>query len=127
MRRNQLKVIQRISTIRSNQQKQKATGYPKLLTHCETLDQGISAFMKWLRSYEKDSISTNTYENPIILKKFSKSKYCLLHDNNLGREIIVETHDGVPRCTSCDKDDCGHVAFTILVEQKYDNDGIILD
>jgi hypothetical protein len=97
------------------------------LTHCETLDQGTSAFMKWLRSYEKDSISTNTYENPIILKKFSKSKYCLLHDNILGREVIVETRDGVPRCTSCEKDDCGHVGFTILLEQKYDNDGIILD
>jgi hypothetical protein len=116
-----------ISIIRSNQQKQKATRYPKLMTHCETLDKGTSAFIKWLTSYEKDSISTNTYDNPIILKRFSKSKYCLLHDNFLGHEVIVETHDGVPRCTSCDKDDCGHLGFTILLEQKYDNDGIILD
>jgi hypothetical protein len=97
------------------------------MTHCYTLNQGTIAFMKWLRSYEKNFTSTDTYHNPIILKKFLKSKYSLLHDNILGHEVIVETHGGIPKCTSCNTNDCGHVGFTILLEQKYENDGIILD
>ena len=33
----------------------------------------------------------------------------------------------MPKCQSCQADDCGHVGFTILLEQKYDNEGSILD
>jgi hypothetical protein len=51
----------------------------------------------------------------------------ILYDNNLGHDVIIETYKGVPRCQSCRADDCGHVAFTILLEQKYDNEGSVLD
>ena len=67
------------------------------------------------------------YNDPIILKEFVNNKYTVLYDTNLGHDVIVETHDGVPRCKSCNADDCGHVGFTICVEQKYDNDGTIFD
>jgi hypothetical protein len=97
------------------------------MANFHTLNQGTIAFMKWLRSYERNFTSTNTYHNPIILKKFSKSKYSLLHDNILDHEVVVETHGGIPRCKSCKSNDCGHVGFTILLEQKYENDGVILD
>jgi hypothetical protein len=97
------------------------------MANFHTLNQGTIAFMKWLRSYERNFTSTNTCYNPIILKEFAKSKYSLLHDNILGHEVTVETHSGIPKCTSCKSNDCGHVGFTILLEQKYENDGVILD
>jgi hypothetical protein len=98
-------------------------GIPKLVTHFNTLDQGTEAFMQWLGSDDKMSASSN----PIILKQFVHNKYTILYDSTLGHDVIVETHDGVPFCTSCNADDCGHVGFTILLEQKYENDGYILD
>ena len=98
-------------------------GIPKLVTHFDTLDQGTAAFMQWLGSEDKMS----TTANPIILKDFVHTKYSLLHDNVAGRDIRVETLNGVPRCTSCNTDDCGHVGFVILLEQKYENDGTIFD
>ena len=99
--------------------------YPKLMTYCDTLDQGTNAFMQWLNSQDKNS--TATYNNPIILKEFVNNKYSILYDNNLAHDIIVERHDGVPRCRTCNADDCGHVGFTICLEQKYDTDGTIID
>jgi hypothetical protein len=98
---------------------------PELRIHCDTLDQGTNAFIQWLSSEDKKSATTTN--NPIILKGFVNNKYTVLYDTNLGHDVIVETHDGVPRCTSCNADDCGHVGFTICVEQKYDNDGTIVD
>jgi hypothetical protein len=95
----------------------------KLIAHFNTLDQGTAAFMHWLRSEDKMSTATN----PIILKEFAHTRYSLLYDNIAGRDIRVETQNGVPKCTSCNTNDCGHVGFTILLEQKYENDGIILD
>ena len=95
----------------------------KLIAHFDTLDQGTAAFMQWLRS--KDKMSTDT--NPIILKEFAHTRYSLLYDSIAGRNIRVETQNGVTKCTSCKTDDCGHVGFTILLEQKYENDGFILD
>ena len=95
----------------------------KLVMHFDTLDQGTEAFMQWLGSDDKMSASSN----PIILKQFVHNKYTTLYDNTLGHDVIVETHDGVPFCKSCNADDCGHVGFTILLEQKYENDGSILD
>lgn len=94
----------------------------KLVLPCNSLDQGTTAFMHWLSSEEKQS--TN---NPIILKEFVNNKYTILYDTDLGHDVIVETHDGVPKCRSCNADDCGHVGFTICVEQKYDNDGTLFD
>jgi hypothetical protein len=79
--------------------------------------------MRWLGSDDKMSASSN----PIILKQFAHSKYTILYDNTLNQDVIVETHDGVPFCKKCNTDDCGHVGFTILLEQKYENDGTILD
>jgi hypothetical protein len=98
-------------------------GIPKLVTHFDTLDQGTAAFMQWLGSEDKMS----TTANPIILKDFVHTRYCLLYDNVAGRDIKVETQNGVPKCTSCNTDDCGHVGFVILLEQKYENDGTIFD
>jgi hypothetical protein len=90
--------------------------------HFDSLDQGTEAFMRWLGSEDKRS----SY-NPIILKQFEHNKYAVLYDNTLGKHVRVETHDGIPFCKSCSTDDCGHVGFTILLEQKYENDGSILD
>jgi hypothetical protein len=98
-------------------------GISRLVTHFDTLDQGTEAFMQWLGSDDKMSSSSN----PIILKQFVHNKSTILYDNTIGHDVIVETHDGVPFCKSCNADDCGHVGFTILLEQKYENDGTILD
>jgi hypothetical protein len=95
----------------------------KLIAHFDTLDQGTAAFMRWLRP--EDKMSTDT--NPIILKEFAHTRYSLLYDSIDGRDIRVETQNGVPKCTNCKTDDCEHVGFTILLEQKYENDGVILD
>ena len=97
---------------------------PELRTHCDTLDQGTNAFIQWLSSEDKQ---TNTNNNPIILKEFVNNNYTKLYDTDLDHDVIVETHDGVPKCRSCNADDCGHVGFTICVEQKYDNDGTLFD
>ena len=98
-------------------------GISNLALPCDTLDQGTEAFMQWLGSYDKLSASSN----PISLKQFVHSKYTVLYDNTLNHDVIVETHDGVPFCKSCNTDDCGHVGFTILLEQKFENDGSVLD
>jgi hypothetical protein len=95
----------------------------KLTLHFDTLDQGTEAFMQWLGSGDKMSTSSN----PIILKQFEPNNHTVLYDNTLGHEVIIETHNGVPVCKTCNADDCGHVGFTILLEQKYENDGSILD
>jgi len=96
----------------------------KLMKHCDTLDQGTNAFMQWLNSEDKKSA---TVYNPIILKEFVNNKYTVLYDNTLGHDVIVETHDGVPWCKGCNTDDCGHVGFTVCLEQKYDNEGSVFD
>ena len=79
--------------------------------------------MQWLCSDDKMSAS----KNPIILKQFMDNKYTVLYDNTLNHDVIVETHEGVPFCKTCNADDCGHVGFTILLEQKFENDGSLLD
>jgi hypothetical protein len=98
-------------------------GISKLVMHFDTLDRGTEAFMQWLGSDDKMSSSSN----PIILKQLVHNKYTILYDNTIGHDVIVETYDGVPFCKSCNSDDCGHIGFTILLEQKYENDGSILD
>jgi hypothetical protein len=95
----------------------------KLALHFDTLDQGTEAFMHWLGSDDK----TSTSKNPIILKQFECNKRAVLYDNTLDKDVIVETHQGVPFCKTCNTDDCGHVGFTILLDQKYENDGSISD
>ena len=49
------------------------------------------------------------------------------NNNKLKHDIRVETQNSVTRYKNCNVNDCGHVGFTILLEQKYDNDGSILD
>ena len=101
----------------------------RLMTRCDTLDQGTNAFMQWLTcSQDKQSSAATTSNNPIIiLKEFVSNKYSILYDNNIGKEVIVKTYNGVPRCNTCNVDDCGHVGFTICLEQKYDNEGTVFD
>ena len=99
---------------------------PRLMMRCDTLDQGTNAFMQWL-SCSQDKQSSVTSNNPIILKEFVSNKYSILYDNNIGKEVIVETYNGIPRCNLCNVDDCGHVGFTICLEQKYDNEGTVFD
>lgn len=98
-------------------------GIPRLTVHLDTLNQGTEAFIQWLRSENKMS----TTSNPIIPKEFVHTKYSVLYDNTIGQNVIVETHNGIPFCKSCDVDDCGHVGFAILLEQKYETDGSALE
>ena len=98
-------------------------GISKLALHFDSLEHGTEAFMQWLCSDDKMSAS----KNPIILKQFMDNKYTVLYDNTLNHDVIVETHDGVPFCKTCNTDDCGHVGFTILLEQKFENDGSLID
>ena len=98
-------------------------GISNLALHFDTLDQGTEAFMHWLGSDDKMS----ALSNPIILKQFVRNRSTVLYDSTLGHDVTVETHDGVPFCKNCETDDCGHVGFTILLEQKYENGGSILD
>lgn len=123
---DQLHKDDQIKLLNNKKEKIAKTGNKKtsrLAMHFDTLDQGTEAFMQWLGSDDKLSASSN----PIILKQFVHSKYTVLYDNTLGHDVIIETLDGVPFCKSCNTDDCGHVGFTILLEQKYENDGTILD
>jgi hypothetical protein len=103
--------------------KNKNKDISKLALHFDTLDQGTEAFMHWLGSDDKMSTS----KNPIILKQFECNKHAVLYDNTLGKDVIVETHQGVPFCKTCNTDDCGHIGFTILLDQKYENDRSISD
>jgi hypothetical protein len=92
----------------------------KLILPCKSLDQGTTAFMRWLSSEDKESKNI-----PINLKEFVNNKYAILYDNSLADDVIVQTHDGIPQCKSCHTDDCAHVGFTICLEQKSDHGGIL--
>jgi hypothetical protein len=93
------------------------------LTHLDTLDQGTEAFIQCFRSENKMS----TTSNPIILKEFVHTKYSVLYDSTIGKNVIVETRNGIPFCKSYNADDCGHVGFAILLEQKYETDGSVVE
>jgi len=81
-----------------------------------TLKEGTSAFMHWLNSEDKKSLSE---DNPIVLLKFINDRHITLHDTNLRTELDVEINNGVPYCKYCKQDDCSHVGFTIEVEQLF--------
>jgi hypothetical protein len=123
---DQLHTDEKINLLNNKNQKIAKTGnkgISKLALHFDSLEHGTEAFMQWLCSDDKMSAS----RNPIILKQFVDNKYTVLYDNTLGQDVIIETHDGVPFCKTCNTDDCGHVGFTILLEQKFENDGSVLD
>ena len=84
---------------------------------CETLDEGTFAFMHWLNSEDKRSLSST--DNPIVLLKFINDKHTILYDTNLHEEVDVEINQGIPYCKYCKEDDCAHVGFAIEVEQLF--------
>jgi hypothetical protein len=87
---------------------------------CESLDEGTFAFMHWMNSDDKKSL---TSENPMVLVKFVNDKHTILYDTDLRTEVDVEIDKGVPYCKYCKEDDCSHVGFAICIEQFYGNRG----
>ena len=82
---------------------------------CQTLDEGTFAFMHWLNSEDKQSLSST--DNPIVLLKFVNDDHTILYDTRLCKEIDVEISKGVPFCRYCKEDDCAHVGFAVCIEQ----------
>jgi hypothetical protein len=81
---------------------------------CETIDDGTEAFMQWMGSSDKKSV---TSDNPIVLKKFVNDVHTVLYDTSLSMEIDVKLTGGIPFCNYCRSDECAHVGFTICLEQ----------
>jgi hypothetical protein len=83
---------------------------------CESLDEGTFAFMCWMNSENKKSI---TSDNPIVLLKFVNDKHTILYDTDLHSEVDVQINEGVPYCRYCKLDDCSHVGFAVCIEELY--------
>jgi hypothetical protein len=88
----------------------------ELHNKCESLDGGTFAFMHWMNSENKKSI---TSDNPIVLLKFVNDKHTILYDTDLHSEVDVHINEGVPYCKYCKLDDCSHVGFAICIEELY--------
>ena len=86
------------------------------IVKCETLEDGTEAFMKWMNSTDKKSLSS---ANPIVLVKFTNDKHTIVYDTITSKEVDVELTDGIPYCNFCKSDDCAHVGFAICIEQLY--------
>ena len=86
------------------------------IVKCETLEDGTEAFMKWMNSTDKKSLSS---ANPIVLVKFTNDKHTIVYDTIMSKEVDVELTDGIPYCNFCKSDDCAHVGFAICIEQLY--------
>ena len=82
-------------------------------TKCETIEDGTEAFMQWMSSSDKKSLSSG---NPIVLIKFINDVSTILYDTTLSNNIEVKLTGGVPYCKHCKSDDCAHVGFTICLE-----------
>jgi hypothetical protein len=89
---------------------------PRNNNKCETLEDGISAFMHWLNSEDKKSLSG---ENSIVLMKFMDDRHTILYDTTLRTQVEVQINNGIPLCKYCNQDDCAHVGFAIEVEQLF--------
>ena len=83
---------------------------------CESLDEGTFAFMHWMNSENKKSI---TSDNPIVLLKFVNDRHTILYDTDLHSEVYVQINEGVPYCKYCKLDDCSHVGFAVCLEELY--------
>ena len=83
---------------------------------CESLDEGTFAFMHWMNSENKKSISS---DNPIVLLKFVNDKHTILYDTDLHSEVDVQINEGVPYCRYCKLEDCSHVGFAVCIEELY--------
>ena len=81
---------------------------------CETIDDGTEAFMHWMSSPDRKSL---TSDNPIILIKFVNDVNTVLYDTSLAKEVDVNFTGGIPYCNCCKSDECAHVGFTICLEQ----------
>ena len=81
---------------------------------CESLDEGTFAFMHWMNSDDKKSL---TSENPMVLVRFVNDKHTILYDTKLRSEVDIEIDNGIPYCKYCKEDDCSHVGFAICIEQ----------
>ena len=55
------------------------------MIQCDTLESGLLLYA--VVEFRRQTICK---ENPIILKEFANSKYCLIHDNILGHDVIVK-------------------------------------
>ncbi|MFL6356246.1 MAG: hypothetical protein ACJ71C_06775, partial [Nitrososphaeraceae archaeon] len=88
----------------------------ELHNKCESLGEGTFAFMHWMNSENKKSI---TSDNPIVLLKFVNDKHTILYDTDLHSEVDVHINEGVPYCKYCKLDDCSHVGFAICIEELY--------
>jgi hypothetical protein len=82
---------------------------------CETLDEGTFAFMHWMNSEDKKSLSFT--DNPLVLLKFVNDKHTILYDTKRRTEIDVEISKGVPFCRYCKEYDCAHIGFAVCIEQ----------
>ena len=82
----------------------------------ESLEKGTHAFMRWLNSEDKQSLSG---ENPIVLLKFTNDRCTIIYDTNLNTQLEIKINNGVPFCKYCKEDDCAHVGFAIEVEQLF--------
>ena len=81
---------------------------------CETIEDGTEAFMQWMGSSDKKSL---TSDNPIVLIKFVNDMHTVLYDTTLSKEVEVRLTGGIPYCNYCKSDECAHVGFTICLEQ----------
>jgi hypothetical protein len=86
----------------------------KQVRSCVTIDDGTEAFIQWMGSSDKKSV---TSDNPIILKKFVNDVHTVLYDTSLSKEIDIKLTGGIPYCSYCKSDECAHVGFTICLEQ----------
>jgi len=84
------------------------------LTNCVTIEDGTEAFMQWMGSPDKKSL---TSDNQIVLIRFVNDVHAVLYDTSLSKEIEVRLTSGIPYCNFCKSDDCAHIGFTICVEQ----------
>jgi hypothetical protein len=103
-------------TISSGQHNRNSNKHRFHNNKCESLDEGTFAFMHWMNSDNKKSI---TSDNPIVLLKFVNDKHTILYDTDLHSEVDVEINEGVPYCKYCKLDDCSHVGFAVCVEELY--------
>ena len=83
---------------------------------CESLEEGMQAFIQWLNSEDKCSLSL---QNPIVLLKLTNDTRIILYDTSIKTQLEVESYNGVPYCKYCNVDDCAHVGFSIEVEQMF--------
>ena len=86
------------------------------IVKCESLEDGTEAFMKWMNSTDKKSLSSG---NPIVLIKFINDKHTIVYDTIMSQEVDVELTDGIPFCNFCKSDDCAHIGFAVCIEQLY--------